>query len=420
MHPPPTQMQTLWIFNHYAITPAQGGGTRHFDMAEALMTHGYTTTIFASARGYLNNRGPIIPVSSTHVRQRLTRATEFVWLRTPAYEGNGWRRGVNMVGYFASALIAQSRLTKPDAIIGSSPHPLAGMAALVTARLRSVPFILECRDFWPADLIELGVLHPTSLTARVLGTLERFILRGASRVVVLQDSARAHVIERGISPSRVCVIPNGVITEDVTTPPLSPNSHRVLARLREWRQADKYVIVYAGAHGPANGLETALEAASLVRDTTRIHFLFIGSGPEKRRLLKMRADLRLANVTFADPLPKQDIPAVLKLGRAGLVCLAQSSSGSVNKLLDYFAAGLPVIFAGRSSYDPVSSEGLGVSVAPGSAMGIADAARYLAGLPEDQAAAIGRRAQRYVAASHELSSLARRLAVLVRAVQSSR
>jgi len=39
---------TLWILNHYAISPDMSGGTRHFDLARELVKKGHEVTIFAS------------------------------------------------------------------------------------------------------------------------------------------------------------------------------------------------------------------------------------------------------------------------------------------------------------------------------------------------------------------------------------
>jgi len=40
--------QVIWIFNHYAITPEFPGGTRHFELAKALVQKGWDVVIFAS------------------------------------------------------------------------------------------------------------------------------------------------------------------------------------------------------------------------------------------------------------------------------------------------------------------------------------------------------------------------------------
>lgn len=41
--------KTIWILNHYAITPDLPGGTRHFDIARQLVKNGHRVVIIASS-----------------------------------------------------------------------------------------------------------------------------------------------------------------------------------------------------------------------------------------------------------------------------------------------------------------------------------------------------------------------------------
>lgn len=41
-------MGTLWIINHYAISPDMAGGSRHFDLAREMAKDGHDVTIFVT------------------------------------------------------------------------------------------------------------------------------------------------------------------------------------------------------------------------------------------------------------------------------------------------------------------------------------------------------------------------------------
>ena len=47
---------SLWILNHYAISPDMSGGTRHFDLASELVKKGHDVAIFASGFDYGTHR----------------------------------------------------------------------------------------------------------------------------------------------------------------------------------------------------------------------------------------------------------------------------------------------------------------------------------------------------------------------------
>jgi len=50
------ERKSIWIFNHYAITPDLLGGTRHFDFGKELVKRGYKIIIFASSFYFLYPR----------------------------------------------------------------------------------------------------------------------------------------------------------------------------------------------------------------------------------------------------------------------------------------------------------------------------------------------------------------------------
>jgi glycosyltransferase involved in cell wall biosynthesis len=73
----------------------------------------------------------------------------------------------------------------------------------------------------------------------------------------------------------------------------------------------------------------------------------VGEGSEKPGLMREAAQRRLTNLSFLDPLPKRELARLLAGSQAGLVCLAPvpefAEWTAPNKLMDYLAAGLPVL-----------------------------------------------------------------------------
>ena len=67
-------------------------------------------------------------------------------------------------------------------------------------------------------------------------------------------------------------------------------------------------FAYAGIHGHAQGLEVILRAAELLKDRSEVKFIFLGSGPEKDKLLEMKREMGLNNVQFLDVIGKKDMP----------------------------------------------------------------------------------------------------------------
>ncbi|MBN2292306.1 MAG: glycosyltransferase, partial [Pirellulales bacterium] len=82
---------------------------------------------------------------------------------------------------------------------------------------------------------------------------------------------------------------------------------------------------------------------------------------------------------------------------------------SVNKVFTFMAAGRPVIFACRSSYDPIAESASGISVEPEDPAAMAEAMIALRDLSPEDRAAMGRRAREHVLAHHDLTKTAKRL-----------
>jgi glycosyltransferase involved in cell wall biosynthesis len=82
---------------------------------------------------------------------------------------------------------------------------------------------------------------------------------------------------------------------------------------------------------------------------------------------------------------------------------------SLNKLTDYLAAGRPIVFFGRSSYDPVRDAEAGFSVPPGDPEQLADAVERLVDLTPRERMEMGERGRRYLLEHHNIPRLADRL-----------
>ena len=153
------------------------------------------------------------------------------------------------------------------------------------------------------------------------------------------------------------------------------------------------LAVYAGAHGPANGLDLLLDAAGLLRarGERRLRLLLVGEGGEKPRLMARAAAEGLEGVGFLDPLPKPRLAALLAGCQIGVQCLAPVQAfaewTAPNKLMDYMAAGLPVVanLGGRAAR-LLAKGPCGIAVAPEDPEGLAGALAALAADPARRAA----------------------------------
>ena len=274
-----------------------------------------------------------------------------------------------------------------ELVIASSTPLTVVLPALAAARLRGVPFLFEIRDPWPEAPRALTQGRQGMALRASFALMDRLAdaaCRRASAVVALTPGMAETALAHGAEPARVHVVPNGCDL-DLFGPHIAP-----------WRpeaaQAWECLAVYAGTHGPANGLGLLLDAAAVLRarGERRVRLVLAGEGAEKPALQRRAAAERLTNVTFLDPMPKRDLAALLGGAQIGLQILAPvpefAAWAAPNKLMDCLAAGLPVVTNQPGDVARILAEGgCGIAVPPADAEALADALVALAAEPARRA-----------------------------------
>ena len=122
-------------------------------------------------------------------------------------------------------------------------------------------------------------------------------------------------------------------------------------------KSDCIVCLFAGTLGRTYDLAPVLECATgLARNTrSRFHFVICGDGERAREWRKRAADL--PNMTFTGWLEQDAMRAALAAADIGLAAYAQAApQGLPNKVIEYLAAGLPVISSLRGETERLLSE----------------------------------------------------------------
>ncbi len=404
-------MKHVWVLNHYATEPDGAGGTRHFHLADRLVSFGWQATLIAASVELNTGRQRLAPKEK--LRRETLKGVPYLWIRTPEYQGNGVGRMLNMLAYTWRVLLPSYTrgLPKPDVVIGSSVHPFAALSASWLARRHGTPFIFEVRDLWPQTLIDLGRLRERSLIASVFRFLERWLYRRADRIIVLLPRAVDYIAPLGIDPKKVVWVPNGVDVQGFPDPG---------AKLKV---GDPFTLMYYGAHGQANGLDVLIRAMELVKERIAHPFIrlrMIGDGPLKPSLRQMAVAAGLEGnwVVFEDPVPKDQIPNIASQADAFVITVLDVPGLyrygiSMNKLFDYLAGHRPVVIASAAVNNPVDEAGCGLTVPPGNPDALAKAIVSLASMSLGQRNMMGARGRRHVEAAYDYGELANRLAGLL-------
>ena len=385
-----------------------GGGTRHIELGRELARRGWRVTIAATdfhvlERTYARREGP----TDRRAIDEMVDGVRMRWLWSSPYDRNDAKRIANWLSFARSVVRTRWADDAPDVVLGSSPQLFAAVGAWRVSRSLGVPFVLEIRDLWPESLGVAGRRRGPGYWG--LWVLARFLYRAASRIIVLARGVQRYLEELGVPPRRIVYVPNGA--------DLGAFSERAVPR------GDALKIIYAGAHGPANGLDVVLRAAALVRDDARVRFLFVGDGPAKGALIQQAQADHLWNVEFLDPVPKARIPQLLASCDAGLMVLKDvplfAFGVSPNKLFDYWGAGLPVVCNVPGEVAGwVRDAGGGVQAADATAESLVAAIRTLVTMSPERRGALGNAGREWVRREHDRPVLAARLDAAMRPLAS--
>ncbi len=341
------------IFNHHAVTPEMGGGTRHYDFAKELIKCGHTVTIVASSFHYASYKEMKDYEQSPYLQENID-GINFTWIKTPSYSENGIARVKNMLVYMYKAIEVKFK-QKPDIIIGSSVHLFAVYAAYRVAKNLNIPFIMEVRDIWPQTLIDMGISkwHPFIL---ILSYLEKFLYKKADKIITLLPYANEHIENFGIKKENIIWISNGV----------NPANFKSIQKDSNHKN---FTITYTGAIGKANAMQTFMDVAQQLNTThPDIYFKIIGEGAFKQNLITFKNTHKLDNVEILNAVSKTQIPQILKNSDILYVGLKDSPlyrfGISLNKIFDYLCAEGPIIFASNSRNNPIQDANAGITVAP--------------------------------------------------------
>lgn len=403
-------MRVLYLSQYF---PPEVGATqtRAFEMARHLVSAGHEVTMLTEVP---NHPSGIIP---PQYRGKLLERSDFegidvvrIWVKASPVK-TFRNRMMFYISYMMGAVLfgllgARGRY---DVIYATSPPLFVGGAAVILSYLRRTPLIFEVRDLWPESAVAMGEV--TNFRAVALaGKLEELCYNRARSVVVVTGGIRQRLEERGFG-SKLTLIPNGANTDLFKPDPVGAAAFRAEMGLRS-----EFLVLYAGIHGLAQGLETVLEAAWELSGVPDVHFVFIGEGPKKAELVALKNKLELENVTMLPERSRSEMPACLTAADVALVPLRRLDlfRGALpSKMFDAWACACPVILGIDGEAREVMEEAkAGVFVEPEDAGQLAAVIRRLKQDPE-QLQRYGRNGRLFVVAHFSRQCLAARLEALL-------
>ncbi len=371
-------MKVLY-FHQYFCTPAGNSGIRSYEMAKHLVKQGHNVLMVFAESPRLKS-----PLEGGSYRKGQRRGR---------YEGIdliefnlAYNNKMNMLSrslIFIRYSLRSIRLIFRedfDIVFATSTPITAGIPGIVMRlRRKRKPFVFEVRDLWPELPREMGVIKNKFLLWS-MGVLEYLSYNKADACVALSPGIQKGIKKRLSREKPVYLIPNGC---DLDL--FKPGSHS--KTIFPGCNDDDFIGIFIGAHGIANGLNSALDAACILKEDEKfmhIKIVLIGDGKLKKHLEERVIEEKLTNVLLLDPVPKIELLKYLNAADVGLMLLSNVPAfyygTSPNKFFDYISAGLPVLnnYPGWLA-EMITENNLGAVVRPDDPKEFANALKILSG-----------------------------------------
>ena len=355
-------MKILYL-HQYFVSPEHSGGTRSYEFARRLVAHGHEVTLVTTS-SYLSEDWA--PQSGWNIRE--IEGVRVAVMRSSYSNKMSHLGRVREFLRFAVGATKYAWGCEADVIFATSTPLTISLPAVAASWRLKAPFVFEVRDLWPEVPIALGALG-NPLLRFVARRLEAWSYDRADHVVALSPDMSDGIVDTGVDPAKISVIPNA---SDLDLFAVAPHVRTELRHRYEWL-GDRPLALYAGTLGVVNEVEYFVHMARSTLDLDpEIRYVIIGDGNRRAAVEKLAAEQGVlgVNLFILDPVPKIEIAAFVAASDISFSLVAPVEAlwrNSANKVFDAMAAGTAVgiNYRGWQSH-LLESEGAGY-VFPGGA-----------------------------------------------------
>ena len=273
-----------------------------------------------------------------------------------------------------------TRVSNIELVYSSSTPPTQGMlSALVAKKLskrygRKVPFVFNLQDIFPDSLVNAGMTNKGSLIWKIGRKIENYTYSHADKIIVISEGFKRNIMAKGVPEEKIEVISNWVDLDSVV--PVAREENSLFDEFGIDRS--KFVVVYAGNLGDAQGADVILEAAKNLFNEESIQFVIFGGGARYEEIRNRVNAEGIQNVFITGLQPQERVSEVYSMGDVALITCkpGTGNAGMPSKTWSIMACNTPIIasFDLESDLaDVILESGAGCCVKPGDSGALADA-----------------------------------------------
>ena len=228
---------------------------------------------------------------------------------------------------------------KFDKIFVYEPSPITvGLPAIVASRIMKIPYYFWVQDLWPESLSAAGGIK-NKYVLNFFEGITRLIYRNSEKVLVQSKGFADYIKKQGDFSDKLIYYPNS-----------AEKLYRPLEPIPEYQSKlpEGFKLLFAGNLGEAQGIETLVSAAKIVKEKgIDVNWVFLGDGRQREYYMKEVKRIGLeSNFYFLGAFPAETMPYFFSCADALIVSLKRDKIFSLtipSKLQSYLACGKPIL-----------------------------------------------------------------------------
>lgn len=236
-----------------------------------------------------------------------------------------------------------------------------GLPGYLISKFKRVPLYLEVQDMWP-EWSKTTNFSMSNLLYKILDWQQRKIYQNSYQITTISKRFKQYLESKGVPSRKITIISNWA----------GSNSFRVVSKDLDLGKKEafigKFIIMYAGNIGSAQGIDNLLKSALLLKEKSEIQFIVIGEGIEKKDLENQARNLELNNVRFLGKKSPDELVEYLAWAELLYLPLRKDPVFEVtipSKTFTYLACGRPILASANGDVaDLVSELDVGIVVPP--------------------------------------------------------
>ncbi|MGG5578471.1 glycosyltransferase family 4 protein [Myroides sp. C15-4] len=321
-------MHILYI-HQYFKTPNEPGGTRSYWIAKEMVSSGHKVTMITSSTKY-----------NESIKEVNIEGIKVIYLKEDYCQNMTIKRRIKaFVNFMIKSTQVAWRQKDIDLVFATSTPLTIGIPALVLKKLKKTPYVFEVRDLWPEVPIQMGALK-NPIIRNLAIYLEKVIYRNSKHIIALSPGMQDGV-SKYVKENKVSMVPNMSKIDEFW-----PREQNIELLKELGLKKNSFKVVHFGALGLANGADTIIESAKLLKEDDSIEFIFIGGGSTEDKLKAKVQDYNLENVKFLGKFPMKETSEIVNFCDVSMVSFMDLPilyTNSPNKLFDSLSAGKPVL-----------------------------------------------------------------------------